>query len=687
MRTAAATNAAHAAPTAHATRAAAETGGRRPRRRAVRRLVLLLAVATLMALAGPAPLAQAHAFLAGSNPADGQVLGSAPGELRLQFSESVVLSATAIDIVDSAGRHYAPGDLTVVGGGEDTEEPVEIVGTLPALGTGAYRVSWETLSSDDLHRTSGVLVFGIGATVTAGGLVEPSPRPVEAGLRWLMFLGLSGALGGALAARLLGAVRAPFAASALTARDVRRVTWVSLGGAAVGAVVATVLLADQLAAVAGSGDLLRGSYGLRWGLREIGLLLLVAAAAARLTSRAPSGRGWLLATGAAFALVGDALLGHAGAGTTTSITRVLASAAHLGAAATWSGGLVVLAAVLVPHVRPGSPGGRRARTVLRLFGPPAVACVGVMVVTGVYLASDVVGSVDAALFTVYGRTLLLKLALAGVAGILALVNTLRLHRARPRRTPRATVAAEALAAVGVLALAAVLTSAQPAMEPELVKSGPVATDSHLDRVVADLQESVAIQPNRPGPNVLIVDVYNTRRPAPAPVRSVEVVLTPAGGTPRTLVAEPLVDDQWSIHTDLATPGRLAVQVIVHRAGLDDTSATYSWVVGGAPDRTRAAVVSTDPIGPALRIAALVLMIVLLVTWFLVPIGTGAGGSRSARALSGVTRRDGASRGNSVARDDVGAAEEATESEAHVDEATGDEAAGSEEARSRQLTGG
>ena len=45
---------------------------------------------------------------------------------------------------------------------EDTEEPVEVVATLPTLQRSSYRVSWETLSSDDLHRTSGVLVFGVG---------------------------------------------------------------------------------------------------------------------------------------------------------------------------------------------------------------------------------------------------------------------------------------------------------------------------------------------------------------------------------------------------------------------------------------------------------------------------------------------------------------------------------------------
>ncbi|HUX72232.1 MAG TPA: hypothetical protein VMV41_17095, partial [Cellulomonadaceae bacterium] len=231
----------------------------------------------------------------------------------------------------------------------------------------------------------------------------------------------------------------------------------------------------------------------------------------------------------------------------------------------------------------------------------------------------------------------------------------------------------------VLALAGVLTSAQPAMEPELVASSVAVTDSHLDRVVADLQESVAIQPNLPGPNVLLVDVYNTRRPAPAPVRSVEVVLTPVGGAPQTFVAEPLVDDQWSIHADLAAPGRLAVQVIVHRAGIEDTSAVFAWGVGGAPDRTRAAVVSTDPIGPALRIAALVLMIVLLVTWFLVPIGTAAGRSRSDRTGSRTARGDPAAHGR-VGR--------ATVDEAPVDGAGGVAGAdGAQPTRPRQLAGG
>jgi copper transport protein len=622
------------------TRAAGATRGDRFRR-LVRRLGLALLGFWVIVLIGPAPAAQAHAFLAGSNPADGVVLATAPTELRLQFSESVVLGATRIEIIDSSGRRLGTTRLTLVGAGSSTEDPVEVVAGLPALARGAYRVSWQTLSSDDLHATSGVLVFGIGATVTAGGLREPSPPPVEVGLRWVILLGLAGALGGPLAGRLL-------ARAGLAAGLAQRITaW----GAVVAAIAAGVLLVTQLVASgADAGELLRSSYGVRWGLRELGLLLLVGSAYARpVSARRP-----LLLAGAVLAGVGTALLGHSGSGSAPDVTRVLASAAHLIAAVTWAGCLTILAVVLLVPRRTddGESLGRRAsaRGVLRLFGPPAAACVGVMVVTGIYLSSDVVGSVDAALFTSYGRTLLAKVALAGVAGALALVNTVAVRRrivraaSDPRRTPRRTVIAEAVAAVGVLALAALLTSGQPAMEPQLVRSATSAASDVVDHTVGDLQEAVAIRPNRPGPNVLLLDVFNTRRPAVAPVRGVRVVLTSAAGVAGApLVAEPIADGRWSVATDLAAGGALQVQVIVTRDGLADTVADFPWTVGGA-EQTRAAVVSTAPIGSALRGVALVALLAVLAGWWFALRGRTRGRPEpETSAQAGETRPESADR--------------------------------------------
>jgi len=364
--------------------------------------------------------------------------------------------------------------------------------------------------------------------------------------------------------------------------------------------------------------LLWSSYGARWGLREAGLLLLAVSAIARSRTLPARASRLLLLAGATLACVGTAMLGHSGAGTTINVTRIIASAAHLGAATTWAGCLAVLAATLVLNARSSAPSRDLRRTVLRRFGPPAAACVSVMVVTGVYLSSKVIGSVDAALFTVYGRTLLLKLLLAGVAGSLALVNTLRLHRrAEPAATPGRTVMAEALAALGVLALAAVLTSGQPAMEPQLVQATS-SPSTVVDGAVADLQESVSISPNRPGASVILIDVFDTRRPSPGPVRDVIISLQGASGRGAPRSAEHLSNGRWSLATQLVDPGTIQVKVLVRRGGLPDAARSFTWTIGGVQEQTRAAVVSTAPIGGTLEKVAAVLLFLMLAGWVLVP---------------------------------------------------------------------
>ena len=574
-------------------------------------MVLVLLIAAASALAGPAPAAQAHAFLASSNPGDGQVLAAAPTRLRLDFSESVVLGATRIDIVDATGRHITPTGLRLLNhDAGNTEQPVAVMANLPALAHGSYRVIWETLSSDDLHSTGGVLVFGVGQPVTAGGLSEPWPSPLEAALHWLILLGLSAALGGALAMRLLvrcGGRDGP----APIARTI------AARGAALGAGAAVILLAGQLAAGGtGGAALLWSSYGVRWGVREAGLLLLAASATVRVRTLSTAVSRALLAPGAVLACIGTALLGHSGAGAVPDITRVVASAAHLGAAATWAGCLAVLTWVLVLQVRSGQPGGEMTRAALRGFGPPAAVCVSVMVVTGLYLSSKVIGSVDAAILTIYGRTLLLKVALAGVAGLLALVTTLRLHRSGERTTPRRAVMLEAGVALGVLALAAVLTSGQPAMEPQLVRS-TIAASTVVDGPVADLQETVSISPNRPGTGVVLLDVFETRRPSPGPVRQVLVSFLDATGRSRPQPAERLSHERWSLATQLVDPGPIQVQVVVRRNGLPDTTRIFRWTVGGGQAPTAAAVVSTAPVSGLLEQASAVLLCLVLAAWFLV----------------------------------------------------------------------
>jgi copper transport protein len=574
----------------------------------IRRVITLALAAGAFLLLLPATPAGAHAFLSDSNPADGAVLSTAPQVLRLAFSESVVLSATHIDVVDADGTHYAVSNIHLVGGDSgSTEDPVQVVAGLPVLPHSAYRVSWQTLSSDDLHRTSGVLVFGVGRPVTAAGPREPAPRLDESSLRWLLLLSLSISLGGLLAARLVRRASAD-------GSGVRRCTRLSAAGAVSGALCAAALLADQYVTSGSSlASLLRASYGEKWLLREIGFALLVNAAF--MARRAPTPRSLRVAVttaGAVCVCVGSALLGHSGTGKGLAITRVAADGAHLAAAALWAGTLAVLVVVAFPLLRTGKISSVGARTILRSFGWYAAACVSVVVVTGVYLASDVVGSVDAALLTTYGRTLLVKVGVVAGVGVLGVVNH---RRVRANRLPARTVVAEAAAAIVVLGLAALLTSGQPAREPQFVASPRPVTVPVLDAAVDDLQQALAVRPNRPGRNVVTVSVFDTRRPAPAPIRRVQVsVIGLDGQRTGPVSAERLADGGWSVATELATPGRTGVEVTVQRAGLPDATHLYRWVVGGGAATARPAAVSRAPIGSALRTLALLIALALAAGW-------------------------------------------------------------------------
>ncbi|MGZ4633947.1 copper resistance CopC/CopD family protein [Oryzihumus sp.] len=586
---------------------------------------LRLAAAALLAVTAglvlPSGAAQAHAFLTSSNPGDGQVLPAAPRQLSLEFSEHVELASTRIELSRGSEAPVALTGLRLVtsgegdsaAGAEDTEEPVQVAAALPPLERGTYRISWETLSSDDLHRTSGDLVFGVQEAVTATAFSEPAPRPEEAAMRWAVLLGLALCLGGRLARWVIERARSAAGPWAAAVCD-RYAVW-----GAVGASLASVaLLVDQLAPTGLRLDgLLAGGYGLRWAVRGAGLLLLVGATwTGRSRPSQITSRG-LLAAGTGLACVGTALLGHSGAGAAVSPTRVVATAAHLAGGLTWAGALVVLSFVVVRGRRAGRLAGADSRAALRAFGIPAAVCVSVVAVTGLYLSSQVVGSVDALILTLYGRTLLLKVVAAGLAGVLALANTVRLHgrgsKARP--VPARAVLAEAGVALTILALTAVLTSGQPALEPQLVRPPAQPSSVAVDQQVGDLQEALAVRPNRPGPAVALVDVFDTRRPSPGPVRSVEVSLVgPTGQPPQRVAAQPIGGGRWSAPLDLRDPGRLRLEVTVRRAGMPATTATFPWTVGRVPLPTRPATLSTAPLGPVLVGAAAGAAALVLLAW-------------------------------------------------------------------------
>jgi copper transport protein len=553
---------------------------------------LLVVLALALGLPGPA---SAHAYLERTNPADGAVLDRAPDRLALYFSEHVVLEATRIELVDAAGRVTALSHLELeTDEPDDTEVPSVVTAALPELRRDAYRIRWSTLSSDDLHRTSGYFVFGVGTVVTAAGFDEPRPRVSESALRWLVLLGMGCALGSALVERLLGA-------GASRGGTRTRLRILGRSGAAAAALVSVVLLVDQMTAAGlGPHELVTSTYAGRWGLREVGLLAIFVALGRRPGTRSRSG---LLVVGAVLAAVGGALLGHAGAAPGAAYTRVAVTAVHLLAVLTWVGGVIALA-VMVSRARPGRAD-LAARKLLRRFGAPAVTLLGVGVASGVYLASATVVSVDAALATTYGRTLLVKLGLVAAMCLLALLNHRRLHGPHDLDLPVSGVRTEAGVAVLLLAATAVLASAQPATEPGF-RPQPQATVGPVGGRAQDLQVGVDVSPGLAGVNVVSMTVFDTRRPAPGQVTGVRIGL----GDGSVLAATPLGDGRWSVAGVDLPAGPRRLEVTVTRPGLPEASLDTRWTIG-AGGAGRSTLVSVAPLENSLRGLALFLVAVLV----------------------------------------------------------------------------
>jgi copper transport protein len=576
----------------------------------MRRFLPLAVVAVIVGALAPLVLtptaASAHAYLARSTPGDGAVLDRAPEVVTLSFTERVELSATHVDIVDGDGRRYAPTAVTLrqtpdsgvaLAGGAET--PVDVVVGLPTLPANVYHLTWRTLSSDDLHITSGNLVIGVQRSVpTAQPVPGPGgPAPLETTLRGLGLLGLSVLLGGAVLALLL-AGRFP---------DLRRRL---LDVAVTGGVLALVSTPGQLvfqvyAGTGGTGPLLlREATSGRWLARELGLLALTTAvlwARAGLRSREPAVAAIILGgSGALATAVGTALLGHRSGG-----PNLLASSMHVLAAGAWAGGVLAAALAFVPALRSGSGRGGQVAALLRAFAALAVGAVVSLAVTGLLMMGDQVATVDALLTTPYGLLLLLKIAAVAVAGLLGLRTARRL---RVGAVPVRGLIAEATALVAVLGLAGALASAGPARGPRFDAGPAVTIMPQVSGQAADLVDTVAIRPNVPGRNVVTITIADTRRPALAPIGGVSVILRGPDGTQTVHPVTRAPDGSWAVSTDdLRSAGTWKVSVTVLREGLPAVTDAHDWGVAGSATGADP-LVSSAPLRPLLSVLALVVAV-------------------------------------------------------------------------------
>jgi copper transport protein len=495
-------------------------------------------IAALSALAIPIA-ASAHAELVSSSPAAGAHLGTAPGVVVLEFSQTVNPQLSSASVTDP-GSHIWRGE---VDSGEEIRVPLAT--NIP----GVYRVDWVSVSQVDGHRISGEFTFDVGVVgrvspQVAGGQV-PGPQVSDIAIgavKWIEALALLLLVGQVLVSRL--------------SRREPRIEWFKPGFRAASVALSAGLVVVWAQATVGSGGHSPSAYLAYFGAGLSGAALLARLALEALTLVAVI-RGWRsLPLFLGGSLVMLAAAGHA-AGVQPAWLGIGLDAVHLVAAGLWAGGIGALA-----MLRP--PGGWRsteARRLLGRFTPVALAAFGATVVAGGLEAIEQLGSFQALFGTDYGRVLIAKMAL--VACMLPL-SLMAWRLGRPR------VRIEASIAICVVAAAALLASfpAPPtAAEQQAAEGAAVAPTAGLpapgELTMAGPAGSVlvglSLSPGMPGANHANVYVLPITGSAAAraivaniSVNGVSRALRPCGATCRQATIDIKAGDRVAV--DVLNPG-------------------------------------------------------------------------------------------------------------------------------------
>lgn len=462
----------------------------------------LLSGAVLVA-GGPAAPAAAHAYLIGSEPAQGVVLADPPERVVLRFSEPVQLIPDRIVVVGPDGQPVESGAPAAAGG----EVTIPVAG---ATGIGTYLVSYRVISQDN-HPVFGSVSYSVEAPSAVreipagvGGAGDPVVGAAVSVNKYLGYAGLVLLVGPAVALAGLWPRRLP-------RREVTRVLWAGVGLVAVSTVTglwlqAAYITGEPLSGVTGAAlrEVLASPYGAAHLVR-LGVLVAVVVLLPPLLA-GQAGR-WDLLPLVGLAAVGLGtwpVAGHPIA-SPLPVVSVVVGTIHLAAAAFWIGGLVVLAGFLLRLADE-----RELGAILPEWSRWAALAVTALLLAGLVQAVVEIGPPEALVTTVYGRLLLVKLGLVAVVISVASYSRRLVRRrlgARQPRRMRTAVAAEALVLAAVLVIASILVQTTPG-RTAVVASQPAATGDFATTLVSDLYSlQVLVEPAEPGTNLIHLYAY------------------------------------------------------------------------------------------------------------------------------------------------------------------------------------
>jgi copper transport protein len=319
------------------------------------------------------------------------------------------------------------------------------------------------------------------------------------------------------------------------------------------------------AGLGGVFDHLPDVSGTRFGQSLlVRLVLLVLAVAPTWSAGQAHTARWRFAAG----FVGVALLATFGAGGHPAaqplpVLGVALDTAHLGAAAAWIGGLVVLA---VAHRTwlDGEPMGTTPAAALRRFSLVAMVAVLVVVATGAAQALRLLEAFDLLGTTDWGRTLLVKVSAVTLLVTVGATTGYALRRHGPASL-RAAVVAEAAIGLAVVGLSAGLVTGSP----HGASTG--LTPSVVRAVEGDVAVTLTVTPAQVGVNELhLLVALPVTATEPSQSASVRFSLPERGIDGLAVALAPEGPDHYSAYgVQLPYAGTWTVAVTVGVAGGDE----------------------------------------------------------------------------------------------------------------------
>lgn len=566
---------------------------------------------------------------------------SVPTSLVMSFSERPDPRTSYIHVLNSRNERIDNNDFSITS--QNGREATVTLDTSKLENDSIYSVSWRTFSLDDGHITEGAFVFGvgnIGDISSVEGATSEQTRYVtstaDALLRWPLIAAQTAVVGGALAHLYLWKKPAPQRSSeSQTFKEIqktgaleRKLALIFVASAAAIAAFGTAVVFVQASYLATTEDsdylaifqsLVSGSpAGLVWVLRIATSAAIIAISIGYyVVAKRSANLGSLpflaaVLVAGAVSMFSNSMLSHNSASLFLPGVAIFSDWLHFLAVSVWVGGLFYFSTVGAEAIR-GLSGNtieqhRRLSIVIPRFSIVATISLGIIAITGIYMAWIHIRDFELLFGTTYGTNLIIKLLTAAPMVALGAYHQIILHKnmvllaaSGPRpsdaiaKSERSrenvalkftrTVRIESIIGVGVLLAASFLTiTSPPAQEHHHATTGPVSGIVET-ATVDNVDITVKISPFQVGVNRFEVSLRSPDGQAPVNLQAAFMRLTntEARVGPIIVTLDKIGDGSFAATgAFLSQPGTWKMDLIVQRTDAYDLNHSFEETLVAAP---------------------------------------------------------------------------------------------------------